>query len=686
MIAATLRRRARGLPLRAQRPRRRLAVLRGQAGLVRPARALAGRGGRRPTSRSCSAATSTSRPRTPTSGTRAPATAAPTSRRRSGRPSRGCCDWGLVDAYRLHHPEPGRYTWWDYRAGNFHKNFGMRIDHLLVTRAAGRRTVWAEIDREARKGKPIPSDHAPLVIDVDAPGPPVRRRLGLGRGPHRRAAPEGLMAFPLEPPIEPMLAKLADELPPGDGWLFEPKWDGFRAIVFRDGDERLHPEPRPEAARPLLPGAGGAAAGAPARALRRRRRDRDRRRRAASTSTRCSCGSTRRPRAWRSWRRRRRRRSSPSTSWRRATATCARSRRPSAARALEQALPRRRGRVHLTPCSRDRARRRRTGSIASRAPGSTASSPSTRRRPTSPASARWSRSSTSRTADCVVAGFRWHKNGPGTLVGSLLLGLYDDGGRAAPRRRDVVVHDGGAPAARRGAAPLREDALGAPPWREWAEADGRPDAHAGRAEPLERGQGPLVGAAAHRARVRGEVRPPAGRPLPARGRLPALAAGQAARGLPLRPARGHAARGARGVFGPASLPFAVAAPGLGALAPPGAAPLRDAAVPGVVVGSSGSWAGRSSSGTCSRFTRTRVQVDERPRIESTSTSAGWRCGPPRDAAPSTARDRPAPPLSSAPGRSRRGASSRRGGRPGLAERCRPSRDGATRGGSPGCLA
>src|SRR4051812_38902518 len=43
------------------------------------------------------------------------------------------------------------------------------------------------------------------------------------------------MAFPIEPPIEPMLAKLAADLPPGSGWLFEPKWDGFRAIVFRDG-------------------------------------------------------------------------------------------------------------------------------------------------------------------------------------------------------------------------------------------------------------------------------------------------------------------------------------------------------------------------------------------------------------------------------------------------------------------
>ena len=80
------------------------------------------------------------------------------------------CAWGFVDAYRLHHTEPRRYTWWDYRAGNFHKNFGMRIDHLLVTPPVAARTVWAEIDREARKGKPVPSDHTPLVIDVDARG------------------------------------------------------------------------------------------------------------------------------------------------------------------------------------------------------------------------------------------------------------------------------------------------------------------------------------------------------------------------------------------------------------------------------------------------------------------------------------------------------------------------------------
>ena len=82
------------------------------------------------------------------------------------------CRWGLVDTYRLHHPEPGRYTWWDYRAGNFHKNFGMRIDHLLATRKVAERIIWAEIDREARKGKPLPSDHAPLVIDLDETGHP----------------------------------------------------------------------------------------------------------------------------------------------------------------------------------------------------------------------------------------------------------------------------------------------------------------------------------------------------------------------------------------------------------------------------------------------------------------------------------------------------------------------------------
>jgi exodeoxyribonuclease-3 len=86
---------------------------------------------------------------------------------------RNLLDWGLRDEFRERHPTThGRFTWWDYRAGNFHKNFGMRIDHLLPTASLGERVVSIEIDREARKGKPIPSDHAPLVLDLDEPGKP----------------------------------------------------------------------------------------------------------------------------------------------------------------------------------------------------------------------------------------------------------------------------------------------------------------------------------------------------------------------------------------------------------------------------------------------------------------------------------------------------------------------------------
>jgi exodeoxyribonuclease III len=81
-------------------------------------------------------------------------------------------DWGLVDAFRQHQPGGGRFTWWDYRAGMFPKNKGMRIDLLYVSTPVAARTVWAEIDREARKGPPTPSDHAPVVIDLDEPGLP----------------------------------------------------------------------------------------------------------------------------------------------------------------------------------------------------------------------------------------------------------------------------------------------------------------------------------------------------------------------------------------------------------------------------------------------------------------------------------------------------------------------------------
>jgi exodeoxyribonuclease-3 len=81
--------------------------------------------------------------------------------------------WGLVDTYRAFQPDGGRFSWWDYRAGMFHKNEGMRIDLLYATSPVAARVVWAEIDREARKGPPTPSDHAPVVIDLDEPGKPL---------------------------------------------------------------------------------------------------------------------------------------------------------------------------------------------------------------------------------------------------------------------------------------------------------------------------------------------------------------------------------------------------------------------------------------------------------------------------------------------------------------------------------
>lgn len=82
-------------------------------------------------------------------------------------------EWGLVDAFRLCRPEQGRFSWWDYRAGMFHRNEGMRIDLLYVTDPVAERVIWAEIDREARKGKPTPSDHAPVVVDLDEAGIPI---------------------------------------------------------------------------------------------------------------------------------------------------------------------------------------------------------------------------------------------------------------------------------------------------------------------------------------------------------------------------------------------------------------------------------------------------------------------------------------------------------------------------------
>jgi exodeoxyribonuclease-3 len=73
-------------------------------------------------------------------------------------------EWGMVDTFRLCRPESGIYSWWDYRAGDFHQGRGMRIDLMLATKPVADGAEFALIDRFARKGK-LPSDHAPLLVD-----------------------------------------------------------------------------------------------------------------------------------------------------------------------------------------------------------------------------------------------------------------------------------------------------------------------------------------------------------------------------------------------------------------------------------------------------------------------------------------------------------------------------------------
>ncbi len=73
-------------------------------------------------------------------------------------------DWGLVDVFRRCYDQTGLYSWWDYRAGDFHQHRGLRIDLVLATKPMAERATYALIDRFARKGKG-PSDHAPLLVD-----------------------------------------------------------------------------------------------------------------------------------------------------------------------------------------------------------------------------------------------------------------------------------------------------------------------------------------------------------------------------------------------------------------------------------------------------------------------------------------------------------------------------------------
>jgi exodeoxyribonuclease-3 len=73
---------------------------------------------------------------------------------------------GLEDSLRLFHPEPGLYSWWDYRAGGFRRNRGLRIDYIFLSQSLAKRCVAASIDKKAR-ARPKPSDHAPLLVEFE---------------------------------------------------------------------------------------------------------------------------------------------------------------------------------------------------------------------------------------------------------------------------------------------------------------------------------------------------------------------------------------------------------------------------------------------------------------------------------------------------------------------------------------
>ncbi|MGH3666418.1 MAG: exodeoxyribonuclease III [Egibacteraceae bacterium] len=76
-------------------------------------------------------------------------------------------DAGMVDAYRQRHPDEVCFTWWDYRAGHFHRNLGLRIDLVLLSADLAPRLDSCGIARDYRKGTK-PSDHAPLVATLSA--------------------------------------------------------------------------------------------------------------------------------------------------------------------------------------------------------------------------------------------------------------------------------------------------------------------------------------------------------------------------------------------------------------------------------------------------------------------------------------------------------------------------------------
>src|SRR5437773_6876991 len=75
-------------------------------------------------------------------------------------------DWGFTDTFRQHTKEGGHYSWWDYRAGGFRRNLGLRIDHIWVSAPLAARNQSTRIDKQTRQWE-RPSDHAPVIAEFD---------------------------------------------------------------------------------------------------------------------------------------------------------------------------------------------------------------------------------------------------------------------------------------------------------------------------------------------------------------------------------------------------------------------------------------------------------------------------------------------------------------------------------------
>ena len=275
--------------------------------------------------------------------------------------------------------------------------------------------------------------------------------------------------FPIAPPIEPMLARLATALPVGDAFLYEPKWDGFRAIVFRGGGDvyiqsrDLRPLDRyfPELHDALLAGLpddcviDGEIVIATPHGL-----DFDAlQMRLHPAASRVAKLAKETPSAFVAFDAI----AADGDDLRRLPQSERRGR-------LERLLASARPPIHLTPMTRDAAK---AAEWLSRFEGAGLDGVVVK-----PASQTYEPGKRAmikvkhvRTADCVVAGFRWHKAGKDALVGSLLLGLYDEQGRL----HHVGVTSSFTMAARKQLAqelaPLRKRALEDHPWREWADAD-----------------------------------------------------------------------------------------------------------------------------------------------------------------------------------------------------------------------